>query len=133
MDNLKDGARNAHCVKPLDYALPGPITLAVDTSWRAVGFYIYQQDPKDSKKRVYARFGSILLTEREQRFSQPKWELYGLMRALQACYYWLIGARKLVVETDAKYLKGMLDNPGMGPNATINWWINKILMYHFEL
>ena len=133
MDDLKDGARNTHCVKPLDYALPGPITLAVDTSWRAVGFYIYQQDPKDSKKRVYARFGSILLTEREQRFSQPKRELYGLMRALQACYYWLIGARKLVVETDAKYLKGMLENPGVGPNATINRWIDKILMYQFEL
>ncbi len=45
MELLKEGARNAKCVKPLDYALPGPITLAVDTSWRAVGFYIYQQDP----------------------------------------------------------------------------------------
>lgn len=133
MNALKEGAKNANCVKPLDYLLPGPITLAVDTSWRAVGFYIYQQDPSDKKKKVYARFGSILLTEREQRFSQPKRELYGLLRALQACYYWLIGARKLVVETDALYLKGMLDNPGMGPNATVNRWIDKILMYHFQL
>ena len=48
-------------------------------------------------------------------------------------YYWLIGARNLVVESDAKYLKGMLENPGLGPNATINRWIDKILMYHFEL
>ena len=133
MENLKEGARSAHCIKPLDYALPGPITLAVDTSWRAVGFYIFQQDPLELKKRVYARFGSILLTEREQRFSQPKRELYGLLRALHACYYWLIGARNLVVESDAKYLKGMLENPGLGPNATINRWIDKILMYHFEL
>ena len=39
-----------HCVKPLDYALSGPITLVVATSWQAVGFYTYQQDPKDSKK-----------------------------------------------------------------------------------
>ncbi|KNZ82171.1 hypothetical protein J132_06739 [Termitomyces sp. J132] len=27
------------------------------------------------------------------------------MRALQANKYWLVGCRKLVVETDAKYLK----------------------------
>ena len=38
-----------------------------------------------------------------------------------------------MVETDAQYIKGMLNNPEMGPNATINWWIEQILMYHFEL
>nr|GAT49863.1 predicted protein [Mycena chlorophos] len=27
----------------------------------------------------------------------------------------------------------MLDNPGMGPNATINRWIEQILMFHFTL
>ena len=64
---------------------------------------------------------------------QPKRELFGLLRALTACYYWLIGARNLAIETDAKYIKGMLDNPGMGPNATINRWIDQILMFHFEL
>src|SRR5258708_34793751 len=56
-----------------------------------------------------------------------------MLRALDACYYWLIGARKLIVETDAKYIKGMLDNPGIGPNATINRWIDQISMFHFEL
>ena len=39
----------------------------------------------------------------------------------------------MAIETDAKYIKGMLDNPGMGPNATINRWIDQILMFHFEL
>jgi len=34
---------------------------------------------------------------------------------------------------DAKYLSGMLKNPGMGPNTTINRWIDKILMFHFKL
>ncbi|KNZ76518.1 hypothetical protein J132_09990 [Termitomyces sp. J132] len=66
-----------------------------------------------------AKLESITLNEREARFSQPKRELYGLMRALQANKYWLVGCRKLVVETDAKYLKGMLSNPGVRPNATI--------------
>jgi len=65
--------------------------------------------------------------------SQPKRELFGLLRALEAASYWLLGARKLIVETDAKYLSGMLKNPGMGPNATINRWIDKILMFHFKL
>ncbi|SJL19060.1 uncharacterized protein ARMOST_22667 [Armillaria ostoyae] len=81
----------------------------------------------------YVRFGSITMNEREARFSQPKRELYGLLRALKACQYWLIGIRNLVVETDAQYIKGMLSNPGMGPNATINRWIEDILMFHFTL
>ena len=54
-------------------------------------------------------------------------------QALEAASYWLLGARKLIVETDAKYLSGMLRNPGMGPNATVNRWIDNILMFHFEL
>ena len=133
MAMLKEGAANAKCVKPLDYSLPGNVVLAVDTSFIAVGYYIYQENPEEPKKKTYARFGSILLSEREKRFSQPKRELFGLLRALHACYYWLIGVRRLVVETDAKYLKGMLQNPGMGPNATINRWIDHILMFQFEL
>ncbi|KNZ71917.1 hypothetical protein J132_05191 [Termitomyces sp. J132] len=60
-------------------------------------------------------------------------ELYGLVRALQANKYWLVGCRKLVVEPDAKYLKGMLSNPGVGPNATIMRWIEDVLLYHFTL
>ena len=34
---------------------------------------------------------------------------------------------------DAKYVKGMIDNPDLQPNATINWWIAGILLFHFEL
>ena len=68
-----------------------------------------------------------------QQFSQPKRELYGLMRALQTSRYWLLGCRKLIVEMDAKYLKGMLSNLGIGPNATIICWVKEVLMYHFTL
>ena len=46
---------------------------------------------------------------------------------------WLFSARKLVVETDAKYIKGMIENPDMIPTATINRWIDEILMYQFML
>ncbi|KNZ77665.1 hypothetical protein J132_04484 [Termitomyces sp. J132] len=105
----------------------------LDTSWMAVGFGIFQEAPDNPKQCTCAKLGSITLNEREARFSQPKRELYGLMRALQANKYWLVGCRKLVVETDAKYLKGMLSNPGVGPNATIIRWIEDVLLYHFTL
>jgi hypothetical protein len=39
----------------------------------------------------------------------------------------------LIVEVDAKYLKGMLDNLDIQPNVTINWWITGILLFDFKL
>ena len=133
MAELKKGLRESGALVPLDYINnPNPVVLAVDTSWKAVGFYIYQDDNLTGQ-RNYARFGSITLNDREARMSQPKRELFGLLRALEAASYWLLGVRNLIVETDAKYLAGMLKNPGMGPNATINRWIDKILMFHFKL
>ena len=75
----------------VDYESSALVVLAVDTSWKAIGFYLYQQDPEDPKKKYYARFESITLNEREVRFSQPKRELFGLMRALEEMQYWLIG------------------------------------------
>ena len=39
----------------------------------------------------------------------------------------------LQVEVDAKYIKGMLNEPDLQPNATINRWIQGILLFDFEL
>ncbi len=133
MDSLKKAVVNSPALRPLKLDGKGEIGISIDTSWKAVGFIIYQIDEEDPTRRHYARFGSITLNEREARFSQPKRELYGLLRALKVCQYWLIGVCNLVVETDAQYIKGMLNNPGMGPNATINRWIEDILMFHFML
>ena len=130
---IKEGLQVVPCLKSIDYDGQGAVVLAVDTSYRAVGYYIYQQDAEDEKKKYYARFGSIPLNDREARFSQPKRELFGLMRALHACRHWLIGVRKLIVETDASYIKGMLENPDLMPNATINRWIDNIKMFHFTI
>ena len=104
----------------------------MDTSFKAVGYYIYQEGPS-SKIKVFVKFGHITLNDREATYSQPKRELFGLKRALEVNEYLLIGCRKLIVETDAKYLKGMLNHLEIGPNATINRWIEKVLMYHFEI
>jgi len=45
----------------------------------------------------------------------------------------LIGAKKLVVEVDAQYIKGILNKPDLHPNAVMNRWIAAILMFDFEL
>ena len=34
---------------------------------------------------------------------------------------------------DAKYIKGMINNSDLQLNATINWWITGILLFHFEI
>ena len=52
------------------------------------------------------------------------------MRSLKL---YLIGIRNLIVEVDAKYIKGMLANPDIAPAASINRWILGILMFHFTL
>jgi hypothetical protein len=39
----------------------------------------------------------------------------------------------LIIEVDAKYIKGMLQHPDEVPNVAINRWIEQILMFHFEL
>jgi hypothetical protein len=39
----------------------------------------------------------------------------------------------LVIETDARYIKGMLANPDIQPSASINRWIVSILTFHFTL
>ena len=53
-----------------------------------------------------------------------------MLRALKPL---LIGIRNLVVEVDAKYIKGMLKNPDVAPSASMNWWILSILLFHFML
>ena len=133
MDAIKAEAKLCRSLKPLNYEWDSDIVMAVDTSYLSIGIEVYQCDPIDPKKKYFAKFTAIPLNDREARFSQPKRELYGLLRALIRMQYWLLGCRRLVIETDALYIKGMLSNPGMGPNATINRWIEQILMFHFTL
>jgi hypothetical protein len=39
----------------------------------------------------------------------------------------------MVVEVDARYIKGMLANPDIAPSASVNRWIMAILTFHFDL
>src|SRR6201996_1396778 len=131
--DLKQALLNLLALRPIDYQSDSPVILAVDTSQIAVGFYLCQADPVIPKKQYFARFGSLLLNDRERRFSQPKLELYGLYRALRAYKMFLVGVRNLIVEVDARYIKGMLNNPDIAPSASVNRWIVSILTFHFEL
>jgi len=41
--------------------------------------------------------------------------------------------KNLTVEVDVKYIKGMINNPDLQPNTTINRWITGILLFSFKL
>jgi hypothetical protein len=73
------------------------------------------------------------MSERESRYSQPKLELFGLYRALRHWQLHIIGIKNLHVEVDAMYIKGMLNEPDLQPNAAINRWIQGILLFDFKL
>jgi hypothetical protein len=75
----------------------------------------------------------MLLNEREANHSQPKLELYGLFCSLCATQLYIIGIKKLVIKVDAKYIRGMVNNPSIQPNATINRWIAGIFLFDFKL
>ena len=132
-EDLKRALLDSPALRPIDYSNDASVVLSVDTSYIAVGYILGQCDTTNTKLRHYSRFGSITLNEREARFSQPKLELYGLYRAIRALRLYLIGLRNLIIEVDAKYIKGMLSNPDIAPSASINRWIVSILMFHFTL
>ncbi|KZT31595.1 hypothetical protein SISSUDRAFT_974489, partial [Sistotremastrum suecicum HHB10207 ss-3] len=67
------------------------------------------------------------------RYSQAKIELYGLTVSLKQTRAWTFGIKNFVVETDASYIKGMLNNPDEIPNATLNRWIAYIQLFSFTL
>ena len=131
MQELKDAIVNSPALIPIDYKSSRPVFLAIDSSWRAVG-WILSQECDDGQRRP-SRFGSIAWNDHESRYSQPKIELYGLFRTLRALRVHIVGVTNLVVEMDAQYVKGMLSNPDVQPNAAMNRWIAAILLFDFKL
>jgi len=131
MEKMKHFAQECPAIRAIDYHSDNEVILSVDSSWMAVGFILSQVG--EDGKRYPSRFGSIMWNEREQKYSQAKIELYGLFRALKAVKLFIIGVKNLTVEVDAKYIKGMINNPDIQPSATINRWIVGILLFHFKL
>lgn len=131
MQQLKDAIISSPALIPIDYISSRPVFLSIDSSWRAVG-WILSQECEDGQRRP-SRFGSISWNDRETRYSQPKIELYGLFRTLRALRIHIVGVTNLIVEMDAKFVKGMLSNPDTQPNAAMNRWIAAILLFSFKL
>jgi hypothetical protein len=52
-------------LQPLDYNSDSPIILSVDTSYIAISHILSQCNSKNPKIHYFARFGSIMLNERE--------------------------------------------------------------------
>lgn len=130
-ENLKQKITSAPALRAIDYRSEKPVLLSVDTSYIAVGMVLSQADDRGKKRP--ARYGSLPMNTTEAKYSQPKLELYGLFRALRHWRLYIIGASKLQVEMDAKYIKGMLNEPDLQPSAVVNRWIQGILMFDFEL
>jgi len=131
-EEIKSLVSSAPVLKPIDYASDNPVVLSVDSSKEAVGF-ILSQLLDDGKTKQPARYGSLPMSETESRYSQPKLELFGLYRALKEWRRHIIGVKKLIVEVDAKYIKGMLKSPDLQPNAATVRWIQGIKLFDFEL
>jgi hypothetical protein len=128
---LKELVSSVPALHPIDYSSINPVILSVDSSNIATGMILSQIDGQG--RRRPARYGSVPMEERESRYSQPKLELFGLYRALRTWRIHLIGVKTLHVEVDAQYIKGMLNEPDLQPNAAINRWIQGILMFDFTL
>jgi hypothetical protein len=131
MEQLKTAIITSPALIPINYKSKRKVYLAIDSLFRAVG-WILSQDCEDGQRRP-SRFGSIGWNECKSRYSQPKIELYGLFRTLQALQMHVVGITNLVVEMDAQYVRGMLSNPDIQPNAAINRWIAAILLFDFKL
>lgn len=130
-DSIKKAVSIAPALRPIDYTSDNPVIFAVDSSIIAVGFILYQID--DQGRRRPSRYGSLPMNEREARYSQPKLELFGLFRALHHYRLYLYGVKNLHIEVDAQYIKGMLREPDLQPNASINRWIQGVLLFDFTL
>jgi hypothetical protein len=121
MAALKEKVAYCDCLKPIDYRSGRTVVLSVDSSNIATGFILSQRG--EDGRKYPSRYGSITFNKVESGYSQAKLELYGLYRALRAVRRFIFGVSDLEVEVDANYIKGMLNNPDIQPNATINRWI----------
>jgi hypothetical protein len=115
MQILKDAVLSSPTLKRLDYVSEHEVILAVNTSNIAIGFILLQVG--EDGKCYPSRFRSIALTEVESCYSQAKLELYGLFCMVRV---FIFGMKNLTVEVNVKYIKGMINNPDLQPNATIN-------------
>lgn len=131
MTQIKGAVEKSGCIKPIDYTRleDYPIIVSIDSSWMGCGVAMAQMG-RDGK-RYYARFMSFYFNEVQQRYSQPKLELYGVFVGLRALRYYIHGTR-FILEVDCTSVKQMIDSPGL-PNSVESRWCWYIKMNDFVL
>ena len=118
MQCLKDAICQSPALHRLDYESGREVILAIDTSLIVVRYILLQEG--DDGKCYPNHFGSIRLSDVKSHYSQAKLELYGLFCALRAVHIFIFGVNNFTVEMDTKYIQGMINNPDLQPNVTIN-------------
>lgn len=131
MERIKAAVASSGCIKPIDYTRldSSPILVAIDSSWQGCGVSLSQMGP--DRKRYYARFLSFYFNSVQQRYSQPKLELYGVYVGLRALRYYIHGTR-FILEVDCTSLKQMINTPVL-PTAAESRWCWYIKMHDFEM
>ncbi|KAL3700688.1 hypothetical protein R1sor_018710 [Riccia sorocarpa] len=129
MKRLKEVLKSSHCLRPLNYNCGRPIIVTVDTSPKAVGWAVGQDDAEGV--RFATRFGAPILTQTQRDYPQTKRELWGVLTALKVDKDFLIGAY-VVLETDYLPLLGMIAHCST-PDITMLRWIAYICSMNPEL
>lgn len=130
---LKNALLASPALQPINYDSDLPVILGINMSHIVIGFLNCQYDEDNPHICCYMCFSSINLNDHKSHFLQPKLELYGPFCTLCALKIYLIGVWNLVVEVDARYIKGMLANPDLTPSTSMNCWIVSKLLFYFTL
>ncbi|KAL3694555.1 hypothetical protein R1sor_008206 [Riccia sorocarpa] len=118
MQRLKRVLQSAPVLRRLDYKCGRPIIITVDTSPKAVGWAVGQDDADGV--RFAGRFGAKILTGTQRDYPQVKRELWGVRTAMRVDRDLLIGAQ-VVLETDCLPLLGMIANCNTPDIAMLRW------------
>ncbi|KAL3688737.1 hypothetical protein R1sor_015046 [Riccia sorocarpa] len=129
MEKLKKVLQSPPVLRRLDYTCGRPVVVTVDTSPKAVGWAIGQDDA--TGVRFVARFGAKILAGRQRDYPQMKHELWGVYTALRTDRDFLIDA-SVLMETDCLPLLGMIANCST-PDITMFRWIACIQSFNPEL
>jgi hypothetical protein len=127
----KEAMKQCGVIRPINYdnIEKYPPILAIDASQIACGVELAQMD--EQGRRRPARYMSIYYNEVQQRYSQPKLELYGIYVGMRAARQWVHGC-KFILETDCSSVKQMINAPSF-PSASEARWCWYIQTNHFEL
>ena len=107
----------------------GLVTIAVDSLIIGAGWILSQITEKGE---LPVLFGSVTFKEHESRYSQPKFESYGLYHALKAQCHMLYGIH-FCIKVDTHSLIEMVNKPDMMPSIPGNRWLAFIQSFDYEI